>query len=169
VSDPREDIRAQYRPPVIKTLFVGESVPNNGGFFYCPPGGAILNYFQQVIDPNMDVGAENSPTTQFLRSFKDRGWFLDDLVSTPVDHLPPKQRMAACKNSVSSLAERISEYKPSAVVCILMRIEPQVRQAIILSRIKPSFYALPFPGMGQQLRFIEGFREILPDLPTIQE
>ena len=118
---------------------------------------------------NKDAKAESSPATEFLHSFKDRDWFLDDLVSTPVDHLPPQQRIAACENSVPSLAERISEYKPCAVVSILMRIEPQVRQAIILSRINPSFYALPFPGMGQQLLFVEGFREILPDLPTSQE
>jgi hypothetical protein len=50
----------------------------------------------------------------FLDSFEAYGWWLYDLVLEPVNHSTPSRRMAACLATLSSLADRIAEYRQLA-------------------------------------------------------
>src|SRR4029077_19516668 len=84
-----EAVRARYRPERIKTLFVGESAPYSGDFFYCG-NTAMLRYMRRAVE--LAFGE----TGNFLESFKAYGWYLDDLVLTPVNHLTKSQRKAKC-------------------------------------------------------------------------
>jgi hypothetical protein len=54
-----------------------------------------------------------------LREFKARGWYVDDLVLTPVDQMSynSRERKAACAAARDSLAQRIAEYKPASDCC----------------------------------------------------
>jgi hypothetical protein len=61
-----EECRARYRPKKILTLFVGESAPAGGTFFYFGNSG-MARYMQQVFPPQ---GGD------FLEAFKERGWYL---------------------------------------------------------------------------------------------
>jgi hypothetical protein len=162
MTDHRENIRIQFRPKKITTLFIGESVPNNGGFFY-DGSNALLSHFKSVIE------SEFGKTDAFLATFKSYGWFLDDLAMEPVDHLEHGLRTQKLKDSVPGLAKRIREYEPQAVVCFLKRIDGFVRAAIDQSGIilLYEYRSLPFPGNGQQTRFKDQFKEIVGNLPKL--
>jgi hypothetical protein len=76
-----ETIRLAFRPDRITTLFVGESAPISGDFFYCG-GTALERVMRSAIEGSL------GPTSgDFLGAFKAYGWYLDDLVLTPIDHL----------------------------------------------------------------------------------
>lgn len=157
----REQIRQRFRPVRITTLFVGESAPNNGGFFYCPPDH-LLAYFRRAMS------LQALTPDEFLRLFSGYGWFLDDLVQQPIDHLPQPERERLCRDAVPTLSERIRSYRPQAVVCLLKKIESNVRDAAADAGISTnSVYGLPFPGNGNQLRFESHFRVIYPKLPKL--
>lgn len=150
-----ETTRLRYRPERIRTLFVGESAPASGDFFYYGTS-AMTRYMQQALK---HTGGN------FLESFKMRGWYLDDLVLEPVDALDRPERRARCRTAQASLSERIRSYQPLAIVSLLLGIKHIVDAAAIAAGSKVPRYAVPFPGNGQQARFLKEMARILPMLP----
>jgi hypothetical protein len=149
-----------FKKQRIATLFVGESAPANGTFFY--QGNTVFTRHMEAAL----AAAELAGDGDFLERFKGYGWYLDDLVLTPVDHLPPAERKAMCEAAVVALAERMKEYQPQAIVSLLRRIDGSVQEAIRLARCDVAYYCVPFPGQGNQLRFRQEIARILPLLPT---
>jgi hypothetical protein len=148
-----EDVRADYRPQRILTLFVGESAPHSGKFFYLG-NTPLKRYMQQAL--GLD-GVDD-----FLDCFKAMGWYLDDLVLTPIDHIENRaERMAMWKAAQPSLAKRIKEYRPQAILPFVSGIVPVVKAVAGSVPV----YPMPFPGHGHQRRFLEEMRRILPLLP----
>jgi hypothetical protein len=75
------------------TLFVGESAPDSGAFFY---------YGNTALSRHMDAAMKAAGLVgngDFLERFKAYGWYLDDLVLTPVNHLPKSQRKRECRDA----------------------------------------------------------------------
>jgi hypothetical protein len=105
------------------------------------------------------------PTRDFLATFKSFGWYLDDLVLTPVDHLRSRERRTACVAARISLAQRIAEYRPLAIVSLLRSFRADVEAAAALARSSAVFHNVPFPGCGQQGRFKDEMRPLWPLLP----
>jgi hypothetical protein len=159
--EPVEVARAHYRPERITTLFVGESAPASGAFFY-HGDSAMLRYMQRAAEAALGVGSG-----VFLDRFKAWGWFLDDLVLTPVNNLTQAERIAKCRAAQSSLAERIADHRPLAIVNLLLSINEMVEAAAIAAGSSAALYAVPFPGMGQQRRFLDAMGRIIPMLPKI--
>ena len=106
-----EATRLRFRPERITTLFVGESAPAGGDFFY---------YGRSVMTRYMREAIENAlgKTDDFLATFKAYGWYLDDLSLVPVDKLSKPERMRICAAAQASLAERIASYQPQAIVTV---------------------------------------------------
>ncbi|MEZ5822315.1 MAG: hypothetical protein R3D82_16075 [Xanthobacteraceae bacterium] len=153
-----EATRASYRPDRMKTLFVGESAPASGDFFYYGNNN-MLKHMQRAVDAALGEGGE------FLDRFKSYGWFLDDLVLVPVDKLAPPERKAKCVEATESLADRIALYQPLAIVSLLVSIRPIVEKAAKQAGSTAQMYGVPFPGMGQQSRFHNEMLKIVPLLP----
>ncbi|MCK1498656.1 hypothetical protein [Bradyrhizobium sp. 188] len=158
MMDHPETIRASYRPDPITTLFVGESAPASGDFFYYG-NNAMLRHMQRATEAALGGGDD------FPRRFKSYGWFLDDLVLTPVDKLAPSERRAKCLAATNSLRDRIATYRPLAVVSMLVSIKRIVEAAAKAAGSNAPVYGVPFPGMGQQARFHREMVEIIPMLP----
>ena len=154
-----EIIRARYRPDRITTLFVGESAPVSGAFFY-DGNTALARHMETALTAN-GLGGHG----EFLERFKAYGWYLDDLVLVPVDHLPTTQRHAQCIAATKSLADRIAEYRTLAIVSMLLKIKDIVGIAANLACSDAAQFAVPFPGHGQQPRFHREMARILPRLP----
>jgi hypothetical protein len=155
-----EATRLTFRPERITTLFVGESAPVSGDFFYFG-NTALTRHMQTAIEQRF------GPTGNFLETFKALGWYLDDLVLTPVNQLRPTERRAACVAARSSLAQRIAEYQPLAIVSLLHSIREDVAAAASTANSAANLYTVPFPGMGQQVRFQTEMKAILPLLPNL--
>jgi len=160
-----ETTRLAFRPNRITTLFVGESAPFNGDFFYrgSPP---MTQHMRCAIEESL------GPTGDFLETFKAFGWYLDDLVLTPVDHLrgtaaERRERRAKCVAARPSLAERIAEYRPLAIVSLLRSIREDVEAAAEMANIGVKPLNVPFPGMGWQGPFKDAMRPIWPTLPRL--
>jgi len=137
-----EALRMSFRPDQITTLFVGESSPVNGTFFY-DGDNSMVRYMQRAVEAVLpDEG-------NFLDRFRGYGWYLDDLVLTPINHLQPSARRAAWLRASNSLAGRIDEYRPLAIVSLLSGIK-----RIVEGRRKDcgqhcNFIQRPIPRHGQ--------------------
>jgi len=149
-------VRARRR---ILTLFVGESAPHSGKFFYCG-NPELKQYMHQAVQAaGLATGGD------FLESFKGLGWYLDDLVLTPVNQMTKSQREAECLSAQHNLAQRIVEYHPLAIVPVLFRIKDIVKAAADQAGSTAEFHPVPFPGNGQQARFLEAMKHLIPLLP----
>ena len=153
-----ERARADHRPRRITTLFVAESAPVGGTFFYYG-NGHLGRYLRRSIEEVLAGDGD------FLERFKSYGWYLDDLVQAPVNHLTPRERRAAHLGAAQVLQLRIAEYRPLAIVCLLKSIGAIVRAAASGAGFDGPFFEVPFPGNGQQRRFHLQMIDIVPDLP----
>lgn len=147
-----EALRHSYRPERITTLFIGESAPIGGSFFY--DGNSQLYRYMKMAFGGSD---------DFLRQ---KGFFLDDLVLYPINNLTGPQRKKLHREWVRSLAQRIAEYRPIAVVSMLGSIQGPIRSAIEKSGLESiEHYTVPFAGMGHQSKFQKEIALIIPKLP----
>jgi hypothetical protein len=159
-----EVTRARFRPNRIMTLFVGESAPASGDFFYSSGNTAMLQHMRSAVEDALGQGGN------FLERFKAYGWYLDDLVLTPVNDLTkPSERKAKCLEAQNSLASRIAEYQPHAIVSLLLSIQKIVGAAADKAGSEATRFAVPFPGMGHQWRFRAEMGRIIPQLPRLSE
>jgi hypothetical protein len=158
-----EGTRARFRPERITTLFVGESAPDSGDFFY-HGSNAFQRHMQSAVEDALGKGGDG-----FFERFKAYGWYLDDLVLIPVNQLTRSERNAKCLDAQSELAARIAEYKPLAIVSLLKRIEKNVNAAAIAAGNNAPRFAVPFAGFGQQLLFKAEMARIIPTLPRLPD
>jgi hypothetical protein len=153
-----EKLRHSFRPTQITTLFVGESPPNGGTFFY-KEDSLLYQRMREAFN-----GAES-----FLRDFKAQGFFLDDLVLYPINQIKDKnERERHRQKGVPSLAKRMKDYRPVAVVALMCAIERMVAAAMREAGISHlPFQVMPFPGRPEHHeRFKEKMTEIIPTLPV---
>jgi hypothetical protein len=157
-----ESIRQSYKPERIRVLFIGESAPGSGDFFY--KGDDLCGHTKEafsVIYPEV----QSMSKMQFLDFFKQCGCFLDDLCHIPVNYETKAERHQEHERGVPQLSERIKEYKPDYIITIMLGIRKHIKKAMLLSRqhvIKD--YAIPYGGNGHQNRYKENLAEILQEL-----
>lgn len=154
-----EALRARYRPDTIKVLFVGESAPAGGTFFYAG-NSQVHRYLKDAIGPHLGLG-------DFLGNFQAAKFFLDDHSLEPIDWQTTAQRKRAHAANVKSLTTRLRDYRPQAVVALLKAIEPSVIQACRQAGLAIVPSAVPFPGNGQQANFRRELGALLPGLMAV--
>lgn len=153
IQNETETTRNAYMPKRINTLFVGEAAPVSGTFFYSENSQMYRCVKRFFGDP-----------LNFLDWFRDKGWYLDDLVLTPMNHYTNTKRGEAHTASLSDFSTRLQSYSPQCVVSLLRRIREPVQQAVNAAGLDIPHYSVPFPGNGQQRRFAEEMRLIVPKL-----
>src|SRR5215216_3912770 len=122
---------------------VGESAPAQGTFFYHGNSGMVREFKDALRSKVGDA-------PDFLRAFANRGYFLDDLILTPVNWFTQAERRRLHRANIASLSERLRSYQPLVIVSVLKTIRPAVEQARITAGLDIPHYAVSFPGMGQQ-------------------
>ena len=153
-----ERLRKSFKPEPIRTLFVGESPPHGGSFFYRENSG-LYRAMKKAFGER----------PEFLAWFKAKGFFLDDLVQYPINQFKAeRERRKHRVKAVESFAQRLVGFRPAAVVVVMCAIEPQVREAIRRGRLPQNvpIYVTPYPGFGNQKRFQTKMAEIIPQLPS---
>ena len=150
-----EELRKSFYPDCITTLFVGESAPASGRFFYSS-NSSLFRAMKQVF------GSQES----FLEDFKRSGFYLDDLVLTPINKMESRERSRRRQEAVPELAKRLVEYKPKAVVVVMRAILPKVRQAMQIAGMSNEPFCVPHPAFGNWTRFSNAMTEIIDDLPV---
>jgi hypothetical protein len=152
-----ETLRKSYKPDQIKLLFIGESPPQSGNFFYHK--SSLTSFTSRAFEKVFD--RVFSDIHSFLIFFRLSGCYLEDICLEPVDKLPPKERTMMLKDSIEYFSRRLKEYSPEAIVIVLKRIESPVKQALRKAKISCPIYTLPFPGFGHQKIYIRKLRKIL--------
>ena len=137
----RERLRRQYRPTRIRMLFIGESPPASGRFFYRQDSGlyrAIRDAFR-MVDPSITADT-------FLEIFRNSGCYLIDACAGPVDHLDARSRRAACLASEPALTRKIRQLEPATIVTLVKSIRDNVRRATAQAGWRGPILDLPYPG-----------------------
>jgi len=151
--------RLKYRPSIIRLLFIGESPPANGTFFY----KADSNLYRYTRMAFMQAfGDTVGSSDDFLDTFQSLGCFLDDLCPTPLNRLNKHEREHYRERSVSDLAVRIASASPQEVIVVMKAIVPAVSKAVSLATVDlQKFHILPFPAQGHQKEYVNELRRIL--------
>ena len=84
-----EKTRESFKPDRITTLFVGESAPHGGTFFYFE-NSILFNAMRAAFAEARQESFEGKGV--FLRYFLDCGFYLVDLADEPINHLDPPMR-----------------------------------------------------------------------------
>jgi len=157
-----ENIRLSFRPDRIRVLFVGESPPANGTFFYkCDSN--LCHYTQEAFSSTFDM--EFLDAAHFLKFFGDQGCYLDDLSLTSVNIMDKPTRRRARENGVRLLANRIRTYEPETVIVVMRAIARYVKESIGIAGLNlVPVYSLPFPSMGNQRKYVVKLTEVLREL-----
>ncbi|MEO5926645.1 MAG: uracil-DNA glycosylase family protein [Bryobacteraceae bacterium] len=157
----RERLRRQHRPAQVRLLFIGESPPASGRFFYRRDSGlyrAMREAFQRV-HPALD-------DESFLAAFRDAGCYLVDLCPEPVDRLDAASRRAACRAAEESLSKRIRRHRPTMIATLLRSIESNVLNAISRAQWDGQVLHLPYPGRwtGHKSAFVRALTPVIRSL-----
>jgi hypothetical protein len=121
-------------------LFIGESPPASGRFFYSANSGlyrAMRMAFQRADSKASD---EN-----FLAVFRSRGCYLTDLSHEPIPYL----RRAMRSNGEKSLAREINRLQPEIIAPVLRSIARNVETAAERANWEGEILQFPYPGSGR--------------------
>ena len=160
ITGNREPLRQSYRPARVRLLFVGESPPASGRFFYQKDSG-LYRAFRDLFamaDPAIHDG-------NFLERFQRSGCYLIDLCARPVNHLESADRRAACVRGEKTLARSIRELRPERVVILLRSIQENVQRAATSAGFALPIPGVPYPGRWKRNR--QEFAAIL--LPVLRD
>jgi hypothetical protein len=157
----RERLRRSFRPARIRLLFIGESPPASGRFFYSANSGlyrAMLAAFQ-IADAEVDD--EN-----FLTRFRARGCYLTDLCREPVDHLDRAERRAMRSAGEPFLARELKRLHPETIAPVLRSIVGNVEHATARAHWQGEMLQFPYPGRWSRHRtaFIEALVPVIQRL-----
>jgi len=153
-----EDIRKNYLPDKVKILFVGESAPESGKFFY--KGDLATTFTQKAFEKVFNCRFNNHQ--DFLSFFKGKGCYLDDLSLIPVNNMNRAEREATLESGVDSFSKRLESISPDIIIVIMKKIKKHVSEAIGKSKLdNVCVHSLPFPGYGHQNKYENGLVEIL--------
>ncbi len=162
-----EQIRLKFLPSEVNVLFIGESPPAGGTFFYL--GKSILFNTTKVVFEEF-YNKDFSNPLDFLDFFKNLGCFLDDLCHSPVNHIKDLTvRNKPRYKSIKGLANRLKCYNPKRIISIMknpyfnMCIDKAINLADIDINIK--FNPLPFPRYNRDIiRYKLGLKKYIRKL-----
>jgi hypothetical protein len=143
----RETLRRSFLPAGIQLLFIGESPPASGRFFYSGNSGlyrAMRAAFQQV-HTNID-------DEHFLEIFRAYGCYLTDLSQEPVDHLDLPLRRTMRSNGEKALARQLIRLQPTIIAPVLRSIAGNVSNAVARANWEGQILQLPYPGRWSRYR-----------------
>jgi hypothetical protein len=137
----RERLRRRYCPPQVRLLFVGESPPASGRFFYQADSGLY-----RAIRDSFLAALPRLASAKFLESFRDLGCYLVDLCEIPVDRLAKDKRRKACVDGEARLARTLKQHKPKIVITVVRSIAANVRRSQERAGWRGTHLELPYPG-----------------------
>jgi hypothetical protein len=156
-----EQLRHSYKPDKIRVLFVGESPPAGGTFFYKADSN-LYHFTQRAFSDVFGIAFEDK---RFLDSFKSIGCYLEDLCPTAINITNKAERKRQWVAGVESLTKRIRAASPQAIVTVMRAIAPHVNKAACKAGVDSTrICSLPFPTFGHQQSYLKKLREGLNKL-----
>jgi hypothetical protein len=150
----RERLRKHYRPDRVRILFVGESPPASGRFFYQADSGLYHAVKETFLRAFPSLG-----NAEFLDSFCSLGCYLVDLCGEPVDNMTEDARRRAWRRGETRLAQKIRTLRPQTIVTVVRSIRTNVGRARERAGGSGNHVVLPYPGRWHRHR--TKFRRLL--------
>lgn len=146
-----EAARVRYEPGDVRVLFIGESRPAGGTFFYFANSilyEATREAFAQALP--------EAPQDDFLDAFRGAGCYLEDLCSEPVNRMATTDRQAARSRSVPELAARLDGLEPDLVIIVMKAIAMDVERALARAGLDGTpTRTVPFPRRERRGKYVE--------------
>lgn len=156
-------MRNKYIPAALKTVFVLESPPASGMYFYNEDGRVGEPLFSAMMKL-LDLRALNK--REGLELFAKTGHLLVDATYTPVNHLTDVERNAVILESVEELVADLKKFaETSTIELILVKANVcRLLESRLIARgfnVMNNGTVIPFPSTGQQTRFLREARKVL--------
>ena len=161
--------RDQYRPGRVKLLWIAESPPTSGSYFYFQKTTGGDHLFRETMRavglwPAGEIMKKGIDKQPLLERFQSKGFFLIDTCSYPVDKLPDGQRRRAIIDGTSSVLQMVSELNPNGIIIVKSNIYDPVKDALESSGFAGKILnqrPLPFPSHGRQQSYRKRISDIL--------
>lgn len=156
-------LRNEYLPETLKLIFILESPPISGKYFYDKTGNKAEPLFNEMMKA---IGCEPIDKEDGLQFFKNKGYFLVDSTYKPVNNLNRKVRDNTILSDFSELLADLRSITPDKKSPIVL-VKVNVCQLLEIRLISEGFIVLnkgnvvPFPSTGQQKRFQAAICKIL--------
>jgi len=157
-----------YLPKHRKIIFILESPPKSGLYFYRPDGLVSEPLFRAMMKDILEI--EPKTKDEGLREFADRGYLLIDATYRPVNyaHLSNKERNALILAELPILVEDLRKHADPGTklvlaktnICRLFDTTLTAYGFDVLNRGK----TIPFPSTGQQNKFRAAVRQVLGNI-----
>lgn len=160
-----ENLRKKYKPDNVKILFVGESRPNQGTFFY-KENSKLYTHTQKAFNPLLSNNFN-------LSIFKEMGCWLYDVCPQPVNNLKPPARRKEIKKHILGLRETVVSFNPEYIIVvkrgdlrnialpILTEIGYYENPLIYGNLGKHDTFYLPFPSNSHESEYEKQLTEVL--------
>lgn len=140
---------ARYKPERVDTLVVAEAPPSAlNRYFYFEDVSEHDSLFRHVVQAVLG----EKPTRDkapYLDELRERGWFLVHLSEDPFDD------RAVLPSLVPDLIARCEEIRPRRILLVGAPLYDLVHRPMHASGLPLVDARMPFPGSGQQRRFLD--------------
>jgi hypothetical protein len=154
----REQAAARYRPERIDTLLVSEAPPSAlDRYFYFEDVGAHDSLFRHVVEAVLG----EKPTRDkapYLDELRERGWFLVHMSEHPF------RDRSILAPLLPDLTARCEQLAPGRIVVVGAPLYDLVYPALRAAGLPVVDVRMPYPGSGQQRRFLDAMRPVVTDL-----
>lgn len=155
-------LRSKYLPTDLKVVFILESPPASGKYFYDEEGSINEPLFSAMMEL---LGLKPSSKRDGLRHFADSGHFLVDAIYEPVNELKRATRDNAILRNFDILVADLEKLAdPREIKFILVKANVcRLLEERLLSKgfnVRNNGVIIPFPSNGQQGRFLVKIHEI---------
>lgn len=147
-------LRNKYLPAILRLIFILESPPASGKYFYDETGSTTEPLFNEMMKALHYKPVDKKDGLEF---FKNQGFFLIDSTYKPVNKMKGKEREATILSDFNNLVddlEGINRHNSPLVlvkanICRLLEDKLKLRGFNVINE----GVVVPFPSSGQQKRF----------------
>lgn len=147
-------LRNRYLPETLKIIFIIESPPASGKYFYNETGKTTEPLFNEMMKTLYYKPVDKKDGLEF---FKNQGFFLVDSTYKPVNRMKGKERVATILSDFDNLVDDLEAINGNnsplvlvkANICRLLEDKLKLKGFNVLNK----GIVIPFPSSGQQSRF----------------
>jgi len=161
--------RNKYKPRRVNILFIAESPPSSGGYFYSGKTIGKDHLFRETMKalefwPSGRPMRKDCDKRSMLREFRSLGFFLIDTCEFPVDKLPPRERRISTIRGAMTLPGRVEALCPDRILIVKKTVFKPAIQALSITgfaRRVLNTDPLPFPSHGNQKKYRTMLRRLV--------
>ncbi|MFA7191765.1 MAG: hypothetical protein WC089_00485 [Candidatus Paceibacterota bacterium] len=168
-----KDLRKEYVPNKIDTVFILESVPSADSYFYNieTSNRTVINTFARLL--NIENPKEFTPS-YILDKFVNKNYIILDALYEPIDKLSSKERRQKIKDNKLEIKKELTNLvkdKNIKIILVSKYVYEELAGALredgwnILNKEKGGM--VPFPGNGWQKKFIRIVLALLQSGPRV--